>query len=127
AVAEVGLHDFFANFSRSETFSYTTLEALSRGVVPLVMHDSPMGEFFPSHLRQAGGFRDGPHRTEQIEEVLRFWVSNYVTALPALQARACELTLPNAYAAAYADLDRPTPHPGGFTPCFSGADVSILM
>jgi hypothetical protein len=86
-----------------------------------------MGEFFPSHLRQAGAFRDGPHRTEQIEEVLRFWVSNYVTALPALQARARELTLPNAYAAAYADLDRATPHPVGLTPCYSGDDVSILM
>jgi len=127
ALAEVACHDFFANFSRSETFSYTTLEALSRGVIPLVMSDSPMAEFFPPHLRQKGTFRDRPHRAEQIAEVLNFWRHNYATSLAALQDFAREVTRPDTYAAAYADIERLVSRATGAAPRFLGHDVSVLI
>jgi hypothetical protein len=74
-----------------------------------------------------GTFRDGPHRAEQITEVLSFWRHNYLTSLAALQAFAGELTRPDTYAAAYDDIDRLVSHVAGVSPRFSGDDVTILM
>lgn len=41
----------FLNFSRTETFSYTTVEALSRGLRVIVDRDSAAAELFPPRLR----------------------------------------------------------------------------
>ena len=104
AVAEVGQHCFFANFSRSETFSYTTLEAISTGCVPLVLFDSPMAELFPEEIRQQATFAEAPHRGSAIERVLAFWRDTYSCSIVELQKHARELTRPDLYAAAYTAL-----------------------
>lgn len=127
AAEVVGRHDFFANFSRSETFSYSTLEALSRGVVPLVLRRSPMAELIPPECREAGTFEEGPHRAERIAQVLSFWKENYATTVSALQAHARELTRPETYADAYNDLTRPVARKYDAAPRYSGRDVSVLM
>jgi glycosyltransferase involved in cell wall biosynthesis len=121
----ISRYGFFANFSRSETFSYTTLEALSRGVVPLILTNSPMAELLPESARSRGTFREVPHRAETIEDVLAFWRDNYSELMRSVQAHARSLTEPARYARAY---DALTPRPIEPTaPRFTGHDVSILM
>jgi glycosyltransferase involved in cell wall biosynthesis len=123
----ISCFSFFGNFSRSETFSYTTLEALAQGVVPLLLRDSPMAELLPPDIRDRGTFNEVPHRTEAIREVLSYWTGNYAKLMERCQSYAAELTAPERYAEAYehlvsygaADL------PG--RPRFTGQDVTILI
>lgn len=120
---------FFGNFSRSETFSYTTLEALERGVVPLLLRDSPMAELLPPNLRDPGTFAEVPHRTTDICRILNFWTKDYSALMAEAQAFAAKLSSPSAYAAAY-DAMIPaisnTKKPS-IKPRYGGEDVTVLV
>jgi glycosyltransferase involved in cell wall biosynthesis len=120
---------FFGNFSRSETFSYTTLEALSNGVIPLVLRNSPMAEMLPPEVREKGTFIEVPHRTEVIRDVLEFWRDNYDKLIGLCQDYAAALTDPSAYAKRYDEIMAAAParliEPA--RPRYTGQDITVLM
>lgn len=120
---------FFGNFSRSETFSYSTLEALSHGVVPLVLYDSPMAEFLPPDIRVMGTFSEVPHRTEAVCGVLEFWRDNYHAVIGSSQQYAAELVAPAAYARRYDEIMFKTPTKVAVQReiWYGGRDVTVLI
>jgi glycosyltransferase involved in cell wall biosynthesis len=126
AVGEiVSSYSFFPNFSRSEAFSYSTLEAISRGVVPLVIGSSPMAEFLPRDLREKATFNKCPDETAEIVGVLSYWRDNYRAAMAATQQHVEALTSPPAYTAAYDTLEPLHAQVG--EPAYEGSDVTILI
>lgn len=125
-IADAG---FFGNFSRSETFSYTTLEALSNGVVPLILRNSPMAELLPPDIRGQGTFEEVPHRTEAVCRVLAFWRDNYDKVMTECQQHASALTAPNLYARRYDEIMAmapAVPHAPRQVR-YSGHDVTVLI
>lgn len=94
-------YGFSVNFSRSETFSYTSLEAISRGVAPLIMLDSPMAEFLPDDLKSDLTFATLPHRREDVLPVLNAWKSNYAEIMLRIQRYAEGITSFESYARSY--------------------------
>jgi hypothetical protein len=120
---------FFGNFSRSETFSYTTIEALARGVVPLLLRDSPMAELLHPDIRDRGTFKEVPHRTEAIREVLTYWTNNYAELIERAQGHAAEITASARYAKAYDHLasGARADFPDSGRPCYTGQDITILI
>lgn len=95
---------FFANFSRWETFSYTTLEAISLGIVPLVMNNSAMAELIPPEIRQNGVFDAPPHRTSTVTSILSYWKDGYETLISQCQTYAGRLTDPDFFAKRYDEI-----------------------
>ncbi|PUA08617.1 hypothetical protein DB390_29770 [Pseudomonas aeruginosa] len=126
-VNAISLYGFFGNFSRSETFSYTTLEALSKGVVPLVRTDSPMAEFFPRELVNALTFNEVPHRYEVVNEVLQRWTNDYHNLIPRIQAYAERLTSLEQYAKGYDRLLEKSKYEAKAARIYSGADITFLI
>lgn len=126
-VKAISQYGFFGNFSRSETFSYTTLEALSKGVVPLVREDSPMAEFIPEEFIKSLTFRDVPHRREIVSDVLKIWSNDYHSLMPMIQAHAERLTSFKQYAGGYDGLLKRLENPKKISRKYTGSDVTFLI
>lgn len=124
---KISSYGFFGNFSRSETFSYTTLEALSKGLVPLVRANSPMAEFIPENLRDALTFEEVPHRREVVTEILERWCSSYADLMPAIQAYAENITSLGQYAQAYEGFLKGGGSSTGTSAKYSSADITFLV
>lgn len=121
---------FFGNFSRSETFSYTTLEALSSGAVPLLQQNSPMAEMLPPDVRESGAFAEVPHRTETVMRLLAYWRDSYHELMDRCQEYARSLTDPSVYASRYSEVFAALParpHRKNGPGHYSGADVTVLI
>ena len=74
--------DFFLNFSRTETFSYTTVEAIQMGMIPVVFADSAMAELLPDNLRERVTLEGPPFRFPDALQKLKACVQNYRDWLP---------------------------------------------
>jgi glycosyltransferase involved in cell wall biosynthesis len=100
-VSQAGFH---ANLSRSETFSYATLETLFAGVLPLVEAGTPMAEFLPEEMRPGlltpRALHDGG-----LPRVMKFWTSgDYEGRIRAIQEYAGGLVAPERFAREYENM-----------------------
>jgi glycosyltransferase involved in cell wall biosynthesis len=132
--ADLGRHlesvHFVCNLSRWETFSYTTVEAVSHQCVPLVPRDSAMAELFPADLHEGLLPSSYPSRQEA-QAVLRFWLEDYDLRLTRLRAHLAELLAPATYVQQYENLIQTlsTGHDGneGAGDPLPGEEVSVLI
>ncbi len=125
---QLGRYGYFGNFSRTETFSYTTVEALAAGVVPLMLSDTAMSEFVPDDFRRQAIFKEAPFRAPNVLAVLDGWKRHYSEWMTATQAYVAELlsyaNFNEAYAAIKPQVVRSVTIPSRR---YDGGDVTVLI
>lgn len=122
---------FHVNLSRSETFSYATLETILAGVLPLVEAGTPMAELLPEEVRLGLVTQRALHNNG-MPQVMKFWTTgDYEERIRSIQEHARALVDPKRFVAAYenmVDALQPTARPVVMVEKpFSGRDVSVLI
>jgi hypothetical protein len=123
---------FFVNLSRTETFSYTTLEGLSQGVIPIVSHDSAMAEMLPEGYREQGTLQGHPVDPAACTSVLSFWTHAYDKAVAELQEFAQQEFSYQAFVGSYSAAATSAVEKHGrrrrtARPRYSSSDVTVLI
>ena len=119
--------DFFLNFSRTETFSYTTVEAIQMGLIPVVMAGTAMAELLPEHLKDKMTLEGPPFRFSDAAHKLRACVENFRTWLPEIQNHVRSLTDTASYAAKYSDVVATSRRSQTRRNRYSSLDISVLI
>ncbi|MDX5936497.1 putative glycosyltransferase EpsH [Acidithiobacillus thiooxidans ATCC 19377] len=88
---------FVAQFSRFETFGYTTVETLAHGAVPLLARESAMAELVPAPLLP--GLLDHVYADPQeLQRVLTFWSEGYEEKKVFWRSQLAQLLFPEIFA-----------------------------